>query len=536
MFYYNNKKVIIFFILLFITLFATGCSKNAQSSNQVIINGIIELPRLIETNTIDRPIAANVKTLTTTNNTEDLYTAPLRTADFSPEEYLVKFNKDLDIDYIKDTILKGQGKIINTIAKDLYKLKLDDKNPDLINSLQNNPLISYIEPEYLVHIQTTPNDPAFSQQQWNLKMLGLETTWDNIKSSQDVTVAVIDTGILTDHPDLQGNITRGYDFIDHDNDPTDTDPDFSHGTHVAGIIGAMTNNNEGIAGINWDINIMPIRVIGPGGSGGYSALIAGIYWAVDNGADIINLSLAGSVDSTSLNDAIIYALNHNVTVVAAAGNNGSSPILYPAQYREVISVGAIGPTQERAYYSNFGPNLDIVAPGGDSSIVGHNYNTILSTSGFMTNDTPTYQYTWSQGTSMATPHVTGLIALLYSKGINTPREVMQLIKDTADDLGTAGIDDQYGAGLININKALQITGQNNYNNGDSTDSDTDTIKIFATNHDTKKQVTASTKIADRKFSLALTEGKWNIYATTSKYSGELNISVPGDNNIVVRLQ
>ncbi len=537
MFYNNSKKVIILFLLFFIVLLATGCSKNAQSSNQVIINGTVELPGLIKTSTIGtKPINAHVNTLAPTNKAEDLYTVPLRTANFSPEEYIVKFSKDIDINYIKDTILKGQGKIINTIAKDLYKVKLDDKNQNLMNSLQNNSLISYIEPEYLVHIQTTPNDPAFSQQQWNLKMLELEKTWDTIKGSRDVTVAVIDTGILINHPDLQGNITKGYDFIDHDNDPSDTDPDFSHGTHVAGIIGAMTNNNEGIAGINWDIKIMPIRVIGPGGSGGYSALIAGIHWAVDNGAQIINLSLAGSVDSTSLSDAINYALDHHVTVVAAAGNNGSSPILYPAQYPEVISVGAIGPNKKRAYYSNFGPNLDIVAPGGDNSISSHKYNTILSTSGLMTNDTSTYQYTWSQGTSMATPHVTGLIALLYSKGINTPQEVKQLIKDTADDLGIAGIDNQYGAGLININKALEATGQNSYNSDDSTKSKPDTVKIYATNHDTKEQVTSSADKTSMKFSLTLTEGKWNIYATTSRYSGEINISVPADNNIVIRLQ
>lgn len=113
-------------------------------------------------------------------------------------------------------------------------------------------------------------------------------------------MAVIDTGILPGHPDLAGNIIPGYDFIDDDNDPTDTNKEFSHGTHVAGIIGAMTNNQQGIAGINWQVSIMPIRVIGKEGTGDYSALIAGIYWAVDNGANVINLSLAGSMDTIAL--------------------------------------------------------------------------------------------------------------------------------------------------------------------------------------------------------------------------------------------
>jgi len=534
--FYKDKKVIISFLLLLITLLATGCS-NAQSSNQIIVNGTVELPGLIETNSLDSPsMSAPRERLATTNNTKKINTTPLQTANFSPEEYIIKFHEDMDISYIEENIFKGQANVISSIAKDMYKIKLNKKNNNLINSLQNNPLIAYIEPEYLVHIQAIPNDPAFSQQQWNLKILGLETTWDSVKGSRDVTVAVIDTGILIDHPDLQGNIIAGYDFIDNDNDPTDTDPNFSHGTHVAGIIGAMTNNNEGIAGINWNIQLMPIRVIGPGGSGGYSALIAGIHWAVDNGADIINLSLAGSVDSASLKDAINYALDHNVTVVAAAGNNGSSPILYPAQYPEVISVGAIGPNKERAYYSNFGPNLDIMAPGGDNTVTSHNYNTILSTAGFMNNDTPTYQYTWSQGTSMATPHIAGLIALLYSQGINTPKQVDKLIKDTADDLGISGTDDQYGAGLIDINRALQINGQDDYSNDDGSGNNQGIIRIIATHHDTKEQITTSTDKTNRKFSLALTEGNWNIYASTEEYDGDINISVPGDNNIIVRLQ
>lgn len=506
---------------------STACSKNEEKSSQVIVNGIIELPGIIETNSSE-------KTLANTNVTKGVYSAPIHTAYFNPQEYIIKFNKNIDINYLKKSILKGQGRVISKISKDIYKVKLDDKNNKLMNSLQGNSLISYIEPEYLVHIQTVPNDPAFLQQQWNLKMLGLETTWNSTKGSQNVTVAVIDTGIIPDHPDLKGNITSGYDFIDHDNDPTDTDPNFSHGTHVAGIIGAVSNNQEGIAGINWNIKIMPVRVIGPGGSGGYSALIAGIYWAVDNDADIINLSLAGSIDSTSLKEAVNYAVNHNVTIVAAAGNNGSSPILYPAQYPEVISVGAIGPTRKRAYYSNFGPNLDIVAPGGDNSILGHNYNTILSTAGYMTNNTPTYQYTWAQGTSMAAPHVAGLIALLYSRGINNPRQIEQLIKDTADDLGTAGKDNEYGAGLININRALQINDRNNYNENNSVDPDK--IKILATNNNTKKQLTAYTNKTNRRFSLNLSKGVWKISASTDNYSGELNISVPEDNNIVIKLR
>ncbi|MFP4017139.1 MAG: S8 family serine peptidase, partial [Halanaerobiales bacterium] len=308
----SKNKLIILTIMILVTVLATGCSNN-DDEKQIVVNGIVQLPDSI-TDTIEtnsRGTVNNTINTLSSNIEKDVFTSPIKTAYYNPQEYIIKFSRDIDIRYLKDTILGDQGTVLSSISSNMYKVKLNDQNNEFINSLQNNSLISYIEPEYLVHIQTTPDDPAFIEQQWNLKMMGLEKTWESVKGSRDVTVAVIDSGILPDHPDLQGNITKGYDFIDHDDDPTDTDPDFSHGTHVAGIIGAVTNNGEGIAGINWNVKIMPVRVIGPGGSGGYSALIAGIHWAVDNGANIINLSLAGSVDSTSLREAVNYAIDNN---------------------------------------------------------------------------------------------------------------------------------------------------------------------------------------------------------------------------------
>ncbi|MFP4662345.1 MAG: S8 family peptidase [Halanaerobiales bacterium] len=530
----KKNRQIILIIMILITVLVTGCS-NDDDEKQIVINGIVQLPDSTTDNleTNNRGTVSNTISTLSNNVPEDVFTSPVKTAYYNPQEYIIKFTEDIDREQLENQILKKQGKVLNSIASDMYKVKLSDQDNEFINSLQSNPLISYIEPEYLIHIQAMPNDPAFLKQQWNLKMLDIEKTWDSTRGSRDVTVAVLDTGILPEHPDLQGNITKGYDFIDHDDDPTDTDPDFSHGTHVAGIIGAVTNNSEGIAGINWDISIMPVRVIGPGGSGGYSALIAGIHWAVDNGANIINLSLAGSVDSTSLREAIEYAINNNVTVVAAAGNNGSTPILYPAQYPEVISVGAVGPTKERAYYSNYGPNLDIVAPGGDNSVTGHDYNTILSTAGYMDNDTTVHEYTWAQGTSMATPHVAGLSALLYSNGINNPSEIKKLLKDTSDDLGPAGEDNEYGAGLVNINRALKISDSTD---DDFADNNSDLIKILATNPRTNKQVTAYADEESRRFSLTLSEGSWTVSATNSYYTGQIDIVVPGDDNIIIELR
>lgn len=526
------------FIILFISIFLAGCSRDTNRRNdKVIVHGKIEIVELLESNRREElsTSQANTGIITTSHFEDNLNTIPLETANFKPQEYIIKVNEEISENYLQNSVLKGKGQVINQISTDMYKVKLNDKENE-INNLIKNPLISYIEPEYLVHVQTTPNDPAFIQQ-WNLAMLGLESTWDNYKGSKDITVAVIDTGILPDHPDLKDNIVRGYDFIDHDNDPTDTDPEFSHGTHVAGIIGAMTNNNEGIAGVNWNVSIMPVRVINSEGSGDYSALIAGIHWAVDNGANVINLSLAGSVDSKSLRDAVKYAVDRNVTIVAAAGNNGSSPILYPARYPEVISVGAIGPTKERAYYSNFGPELDLVAPGGDNFIISHNYNTILSTAGYISNGNPIHQYTWAQGTSMATPHVSGIVSLLYSTGISNPEEIKHILKETAEDLGVEGIDNYYGAGLVNINKALQYVGlDHDYEDDKEEDTaDNDKINILAHNNDNDQQITAYSDIASQTFSIALSHGNWTISATYGDYSGQIVINVPDDNNIIIQM-
>ena len=527
------KKKKFLLLILFILTFLVGCSNNTYDNDeQTQIQGRVSLED--EQSISYQSSSPQKNKQLNTHFNED--TALIETAFYDPKEYIIKLKESVEINYIKNTLLNGQAQLVSKISENMFKLILkSDNNNGLINTLEKNPKVDYIEPNYLVQIQTIPNDPFFSKQ-WNLKMLGLEKTWSSFRGSQDVTVAVIDTGILTEHPDLKGNILAGYDFLDNDFDPTDTDPDFSHGTHVAGIIAAMTDNEEGISGINWDISIMPIRVIGPGGTGAYSALIAGIHWAVDNGADIINLSLAGSVDSQSLRDAVIYAVDNKVTVVAAAGNNGNSPILYPARYPEVISVAAIGPDKTRAYYSNYGPELDIVAPGGDSSQYTYHYNTILSTAGYMIDNHPIHEYSWSQGTSMATPHVSGLIALLYSTGITDPIEIRNLIKDTADDLGQAGFDEEYGAGLININRALGIDNNNNDSDNENKDySFIDMITIIAINNTSGEEKIITVNRPNEDFFISLSNGLWTIHGKMDNYSGKVNIDVPAENKFIIQL-
>lgn len=530
-----KKSSIIILALLSVSLLLTGCSNDSTRQELFQIKGRVELSTLPAVMAVQdlrprHPGQPDQREKLAINSVEEnLFTLPLEAVQIKAREYIVKFNQDIDRAYLQKEILKGKGQILNRLRDNIYKISLDDENRDIIKKLEENPLVSYIEPEYLVHIQHIPNDPGYAKQ-WNLKLLNLETVWQNWSGSKDTIVAVIDTGILPGHPDLAGNIIPGYDFIDDDNDPTDTNKEFSHGTHVAGIIGAMTNNQQGIAGINWQVSIMPIRVIGKEGTGDYSALIAGIYWAVDNGANVINLSLAGSMDTIALREAIQYAVQHQVTVVAAAGNNGSSPILYPARYPEVISVGAVGPTRERAYYSNYGPELDLVAPGGDSSILTEKYNTILSTAGYMDNNTAVYQYTWAQGTSMAAPHVSASVALLYSAGITDPVEIQRLLRETADDLGSPGPDSFYGAGLLNIKRALAYTGWYE---------DDTSILVQAINKTSGEKKSVFVDPVKRNFTLTLARGPWTIKASyeneTGQYSGEIDILIPADKEIVIKI-
>ncbi|MGJ3237479.1 MAG: S8 family serine peptidase [Anaerolineae bacterium] len=242
-----------------------------------------------------------------------------------------------------------------------------------------------------------PNDPRYGEQ-WAFPVVGLPQAWDSLPN-RDVVVAVIDSGICSNHPDLQGRILPGYDFVDDDNDPADV---FGHGCGVAGVIAANSNNNIGIAGIAPNVQIMPLRVLDSVGLGSYSSIANAIIYAVDNGADIINLSLAGPAPSAILEAAVAYAVDSGVVVIAAAGNFAREGAFYPAAYPSVIAVGSIDPvTLAQSSFSNFGADIDVWAPGRD----------ILTTN--MLGD-----YEFASGTSFAAPIVAGITAM--SEAMNVP--------------------------------------------------------------------------------------------------------------------
>ncbi|RKZ82376.1 MAG: serine protease [Candidatus Parabeggiatoa sp. nov. 1] len=342
-------------------------------------------------------------------------------------------------------------------------------------------------PNYRLQALRIPND-TLHRHQWGHSLINLPQAWDVTIGDSSVIVAVIDTGVLLKHPDLRTKLVEGYDFvasrydeldsdrgIDPDpDDPGDQFPGGStfHGTHVAGIAAALTDNNEGIAGVGWQTLIMPLRVLGKGGGFDYDieqALRFAAGLPNDSGtvptrrADIINLSLGGRGISSGFQDLITEVRNAGVIVVASAGNEDSDIPIYPASLEGVISVGAVNINKQRASYSNFGKDIDVVAPGGGDTadINGDGLpDEILSTMGDDQRSGKLkleFSYDYMMGTSMAAPHIAGVMSLM--KAVNpalTPQNFDDLLKSgqITDNLGPDGRDDEFGYGLINAQKAV----------------------------------------------------------------------------------
>lgn len=308
---------------------------------------------------------------------------------------------------------------------------------------------NYVEPHYLYMTNDTtsyenseiPNDLLFSEYQWNLPIIETNRGWQLTKGSNDVIVAVVDTGVDINHPDLKGRLLKGYNVIDPNKDPVD---DVGHGTHVAGIISATVNNNEGIAGMMWGGKLLPVKALDNTGSGTTYSVAQGIIWATDQGAKVINLSLGNYADAQFLHEAIKYAYDRDVVIVAATGNDNTERPGYPAAYPEVLSVSATDYNLNRASFSNYGDYIDVMAPG----------ESIASTY-------PDNQYAALSGTSMASPHVAALAGLIRSINPELKNtEVMEIIRNNVIDLGDSGRDKYFGFGQVDVFSALEAAGGN----------------------------------------------------------------------------
>lgn len=298
-------------------------------------------------------------------------------------------------------------------------------------------LIEYAEPDAPVHATTAPNDPWFcSGQQWHLTKIMAPAAWDLTQGSPDVIVAIVDSGVRATHPDLSGKILPGYDFVAQDDNPDD---EFGHGTAVASIAAAATDNALGLAGVSWKTTILPVRVLDASGSGSYSTLIDGILFAADCGARVINLSLAGTSTSDALQAAIDYAWSKGALVVAAAGNSGSTAIAYPAACRNVIAVSATDASDQRPSWSSYGNWIDVTAPGVSLPIA-----------------TLDGSYTTGSGTSFSAPVVSGVAALMAAANPSLSNVTLSdLLLTSTDDVGPAGFDSASGYGRVNASRAVQ---------------------------------------------------------------------------------
>jgi thermitase len=357
-------------------------------------------------------------------------------SDFSSQQILVKFKPGTSLPEAAQIHRQLGGQVKETIAGIGVQVITVPKGQAMAKAKAYglNARVAYAEPDFVAQAIGSPDDPYFGLQ-WGLTKVEAAQAWEMTNGSNSINIAIVDTGVDMDHPDLVDKLVSNINLTNFGN-PDDV---YGHGTHVAGIAAATTNNGAGVAGLGYEATIMNVKVLDDNGMGAYSWIVSGIIWATDHGAEVINMSLGGSYASSALEDAVNYAWNKGVVLVAAAGNNGDTVPMYPAYYTNCIAVAATDANDARASWSNYGDWIDVAAPG--VSI----YSTLKNGN-----------YGYLSGTSMASPHVAGLAALVLTTVSDANGdgklndEVRSQIEATCDDIGINGI----GYGRINAASAV----------------------------------------------------------------------------------
>ena len=395
----------------------------------------------------------------------------LAQSDHVPDEIIIKFKQDIPAE-VKNKIIGMHNCTVidkcNFADLQLLKTAEPEQTEQMLSMYQSHEEVEYAELNHYFRQFLIPNDELYPYQ-WNFYNdtyggVHLEAAWDIQTGDPNVIITVLDSGVAYEDfeiyrlaPDLtQTRFVPGYDFVNNDAHPND---DNGHGTHVTGTIAQSTNNGIGVAGVAFNCSIMPVKVMDAEGIGTTFDITDGIYYATNNGANVLNMSIGTDVNTRTIREAAQYAYTNGVTIVCAMGNDfeQGNPPSYPAMYDEYcIAVGATRFDRQRAYYSNTGNHIDIVAPGGDTQIDqngdGRPDGILQQTFGDDPND---FGYYFADGTSTATPHVSGAAALLASNGVTDPDMIREALEQTAEDLGPPGWDTEYGWGLLNIEAALK---------------------------------------------------------------------------------
>lgn len=364
-------------------------------------------------------------------------------------KYIVDFKDDIGGNKISTFLHKYKLSFYH--APFWRKLKMEIvtiPNYDTINEIEKYSEVEGVEPLTIVRaldlvprsvFMGFPNDPLLPKQ-WGMENIGADLAW-KYSIGRGVTVAVVDTGIACDVSDLmQTSCSQGYNAVDRNDNARD---DHGHGTHVAGTIAQSTNNNIGGVGVAFGVRLLSVKVLARDGSGTNASVAAGIHWAADNGAQVINMSLGGPMASEVIHKACKYASKKGVIIVAAAGND-SGAVGYPAAYPEVIAVSATDQNNKIANFSSRGPEIAIGAPG-----VGIIQNTICDGGANNCEDFPSWN-----GTSMATPHVAGTVALLVGMGITNRKTVEKYLFASAERVDDNNAE-LYGAGIVRANASVR---------------------------------------------------------------------------------
>ncbi|GAA3302726.1 hypothetical protein GCM10020218_098870 [Dactylosporangium vinaceum] len=363
---------------------------------------------------------------------------------FDPHSVLVQFKPGASAASTDRAVTSRNAKVAGAVAGTRFtRVTTAGAATDLARELGKDPSVASVSLNYRRQASTTPNDPGYTYgDQSYLNTVRMPLAWDRSTGSADQIIAVVDTGVDGQHPDLAGRVLAGYNAITRTAIAAGANSDdYGHGSMVAGIAAADTNNGIGVAGVDWNARILPVKVLDQDGNGYDADIAAGIVWAADHGAKVINLSLGGPGDTPILHDAVTYATGKGSLLVVAAGNSADSEPQYPAAYPEVLAVAATDANGKLTDFSTYGDWVDVAAPGFG----------IVSTSVPQNG----YEYFIGDGTSFAAPIVSGVAALMRANNpALTPAQLLATIKGTARDAGPRGFDKYFGNGVLDAYAAL----------------------------------------------------------------------------------